>query len=90
MFQPLRQCLVCKSFAPKQSLIRLVKLKGKTQIFWDKSQKSPGKGIYLCSGKICIKKFLQEKKFKKFIGAHLEETTKLSLDAFQQEGEGHG
>jgi predicted RNA-binding protein YlxR (DUF448 family) len=90
MSQPLRQCVVCKGFAPKTNLIRLAKLKDSNQILWDKDRQGWGRGIYICTNKTCLKAFLEEKKFKKVIGVHLEEACKTGINAFLQEGDGNG
>lgn len=51
---PLRMCVVCRKKKPKDQLIRIVRQKQTGEIFIDKTQKSDGRGAYLCLDRKCL------------------------------------
>jgi len=50
-----RQCLICRSSAEKQEMLRLV-VDDDGQVWPDLFQKAPGRGTYLCMKQSCLKK----------------------------------
>lgn len=51
---PLRMCVSCKEMQPKENLLRVVEYEGKFEI--DMTNKSNGRGAYICKNKVCIDK----------------------------------
>ena len=80
--EPSRMCVSCRVRNKKTDLIRIVRVKDKYNpggffIKLDKSQKSEGRGAYLCYNLVCLKKLKKMKsKSKSFVG-------KLSEDAYK-------
>ncbi len=60
---PLRRCTGCFQEFPQRELIRVVKTnKGQFLVeFPQKSQKTPGRGAYLCANEACLQKALKQK-----------------------------
>ena len=55
MKQVIRMCISCRKRAPKQELIRIVKLRdGVVDI--DESQKAQTRGVYVCRDRECVGK----------------------------------
>lgn len=52
---PQRTCTVCHNKKPKTDLMRLVVLEN-DEITWDRFQKMPGRGAYVCPNPNCIRK----------------------------------
>ena len=59
-FHPMRKCIGCLTMQPKKQMIRIVKSPDK-EFFWDKTQKSAGRGAYICNNRACIEKALKTK-----------------------------
>ena len=53
MHIPERMCIACRSMKPKSELIRIVKNGGEVAL--DMSQKSSGRGAYICKSAECLK-----------------------------------
>ncbi|KWT91571.1 hypothetical protein ASN18_0852 [Candidatus Magnetominusculus xianensis] len=62
---PERTCVCCRKKDAKSGLLRIV-VPEDTPVF-DKVQKMPGRGYYLCPDKKCIDKFMDEKKINKIL-----------------------
>lgn len=57
---PLRMCIICKSMLPKSELIRVVK-SPLGEIIIDTTGKKSGRGAYICTNELCIKKCAKSK-----------------------------
>jgi len=64
---PVRTCVGCRAKRPKRELLRVTVADG-VAVF-DRKQKLPGRGFYLCPERSCIDKGLREKRLKKVTGA---------------------
>lgn len=56
---PMRACVLCRVSFPKFELLRIVKNDGEIKI--DKTQKSSGRGAYICSNCILSEKLLKKR-----------------------------
>jgi len=57
-FKHERTCAVCRKKGEKDSFIRIVKQKdGSVEI--DKTYKLNGRGVYICSDKLCVEKAIK-------------------------------
>ena len=59
-FHPMRKCIGCLTMQPKEQMLRIVKSPDK-EFFLDQTQKSAGRGAYICNNKACIEKALKTK-----------------------------
>ncbi|MCG6552484.1 MAG: YlxR family protein [Candidatus Magnetominusculus sp. LBB02] len=62
---PERTCVCCRKKSAKDRLLRVV-VPEDAPIF-DKVQRMPGRGFYLCPDDKCIEKFVDEKKINKIL-----------------------
>ena len=49
---PLRMCAACRQMKPKEALLRIVLKDGIPYL--DKTEKAPGRGMYICRTEECI------------------------------------
>ena len=61
---PERMCVSCRQMFPKNELIRVVKAEDETY-FIDESNKSNGRGAYVCKNDECINKCIKSKLLNK-------------------------
>ena len=57
---PVRECIVCGKKVPKAHLVRIAK--SGDEIFLDLSQKSGGRGAYICKDTDCYDKLLKKRR----------------------------
>ena len=69
---PLRMCLVCRQHLPKKELLRIVKKDEKIVV--DSSQKSDGRGCYICKSSNCVEKFKKNKVLNRCFHENVEES----------------
>lgn len=58
--QPLRMCIVCRAMKPKPNLVRVAKHANGT-ITVDQTQKSSGRGAWVCAEEACLSKLKKSK-----------------------------
>lgn len=76
---PLRQCVGCREMKPKSDLVRVVKnAQGEIQL--DVQGKMPGRGAYLCTEDICLKKTQKSKALERGLSAQIPVEVYASLE----------
>ena len=78
---PERQCISCRNMFPKKDLIRVVKQADGTY-FIDETNKSNGRGAYICNKEECINKCIKSKLLNTEDGTVKHDTLKLSSIIF--------
>lgn len=73
---PCRKCVACQSIRPKQELFRVAKTKDGSYLL-DESQKSGGRGAYLCKNPGCIAEALKKNAF------HRSFKTKVPMECYE-------
>ena len=82
---PLRMCICCRKMLPKKDLLRVVEYDGVYSI--DSTNKSNGRGAYICKSKECIDKVCKtyqlNKAFKSNIPVEIYSSLKeMNFDEF--------
>lgn len=52
---PIRSCVACRAKFPKRELLRIVR-SPEGDVFFDKTGKSDGRGLYWCGARKCLDK----------------------------------
>ena len=68
---PMRMCIACREMKPKQEMTRVVK-NADGEIFADPTGKAAGRGAYICSAEICLKKLMDKKLLHKAFAANVD------------------
>ena len=76
---PERQCISCRNMFPKNDLIRVVKQTDGTYLI-DESNKSNGRGAYICKNEECIKKCIKSKLLNKSFKSNINQNIYESLE----------
>ena len=72
-----RKCVICGKYYPKSDLIRLTKLKDKSEIFVNTNSDVYGHSIYICKNDDCLNKSLKPNVLSKYTKLnHLENVIK--------------
>ena len=71
--QPERTCAACRSKAPKQNLIRIVKNKN-NEIFIDENHKIDGRGMYICLNEDCVNRAIKTKAINRSFKTNIEDS----------------
>ena len=76
--EPQRQCIGCRKVRPKKELLRLVVLPTGT-VFFDSTQKKPGRGFYLCPENSCFQRVSRNKRWNNIFrgNSQLDEIIKV-------------
>ena len=69
---PIRTCIGCGKKDDKSNLYKIVKTKD-NQIFLDSTQKSDGRGAYICKNISCFEKMTKKHKLDKHYRTHIKE-----------------
>ncbi len=69
---PFRMCIACRQMKPKKEMTRIVKT-ADGEIFADFSGKAAGRGAYICSDEVCMKKLQDKKLLHKAFSAQVGE-----------------
>jgi len=81
---PQRQCLGCREMKAKRDLIRVVR-SPEGEITLDFKGKKPGRGAYLCSDLLCLKKARKSKALERAFSLPIPD---IVYDALEQQMEG--
>lgn len=76
---PERQCISCRNMFPKNDLIRVVKQPDGTYLI-DESNKSNGRGAYICKNEECIKKCIKSKLLNKSFKSNINQNIYEGLE----------
>ena len=76
---PERQCISCRKMFPKKDLIRVVKQSDGTY-FIDKTNKSNGRGAYICNNEECINKCIKSRLLNKSFKSNINQNIYESLE----------
>ena len=76
---PERQCISCRNMFPKKDLIRVVKQADGTY-FIDETNKSNGRGAYICNKEECINKCIKSKLLNKSFKSNINQNIYESLE----------
>lgn len=76
---PERQCISCRNMFPKKDLIRVVKQADGTY-FIDETNKSNGRGAYICNKEECISKCIKSKLLNKSFKSNINQNIYESLE----------
>ena len=68
---PMRMCIACREMKPKQEMTRVVK-NADGEIFADPTGKAAGRGAYICSAEVCLKKLTDKKLLHKAFAANVD------------------
>lgn len=69
---PQRTCIVCRKKNDKNNLLRLVRNKADSTVFFDTTKKANGRGCYVCSSPECIKKLSSVKLVKHHLNVEVK------------------
>lgn len=67
---PMRMCIACREMKPKKEMTRVAK-NADGEIFFDPTGKAPGRGAYVCSEAVCLKKMSDKKLLHKAFSAQV-------------------
>lgn len=81
---PMRQCIGCHENKEKKELIRIVKI-NTGEIFVDKSNKSNGRGAYLCNDINCLEKAIRSKALNRSLKVDVPEEILHELEDSMKE-----
>lgn len=76
---PERQCISCRKMFPKKDLIRVVKQSNGTY-FIDETNKSNGRGAYICNNEECINKCIKSRLLNKSFKSNINQNIYESLE----------
>jgi len=75
----LRQCCACKSYKPKDSLIRITKNPDTNEAEINKNNTIYGRSVYVCKNAECISNALKKKKIESSLKTILKDSVKEML-----------
>lgn len=81
---PMRQCIGCHENKAKKDLIRIVKT-NEGDIFVDKTNKSNGRGAYLCNDIQCLEKAIRSKALNRSLKSEVPEDVIHELEDSMRE-----
>ena len=81
---PCRKCIACQSTHPKNEMLRIAKSKNGSFTL-DETQKSGGRGAYVCKNQTCIDNAVKKKTFHRSFKTKVPQECYEILTALQKE-----
>ena len=80
-----RTCTACRTSGDKRNLLRVVRTAAGA-ILVDPTGKIPGRGVYLCASRDCLKKAIKEKRLSRALRAEIPEETIRKIEETVEQG----
>lgn len=77
----LRQCICCREFNEKESLIRITRDFKTKEAKINQFAEIQGRSVYICKKEECVEKALKKKKIEHFLSVNLSDSFKQELKA---------